>query len=177
MGAEGRIKNAYYKSFEAVLGKGFGMRRRVKNPPDNMINCLISFGNALMYSVCLSEIYHTQLNPTISFLHEPGTRRYSLSLDIADIFKPVIVDKIIFKLVNEQMIKERHFLKELNFAYLNEKGRRLFLENFDRRLKTTIYHPKLKRQLSYRSIVRQECYKLIKHLIEKEKYESFKMWW
>jgi len=177
MGTEGRIKQAYYGTFEKILKEGFEMEKRVKQPPDNMINCLISFGNSLLYSICLSEIFHTQLNPTISFLHEPGERRYSLSLDLAEVFKPVIVDKVIFKLINNKMINEKHFLKELNFCYLNEKGRRLFLQKFDERLQMVINYLKLNRQLSYRSLIRQECYKLIKHLIGEEKYQSFKMWW
>jgi len=72
MGVEGRIRDQYYQSFNAILRSGFEFERRVKRPPDNMINCLISFGNSLAYTTTLSEIYHTQLNPTISFLHEPG---------------------------------------------------------------------------------------------------------
>jgi CRISP-associated protein Cas1 len=58
---------------------------------------LISFGNSLLYATTLSEIYRTQLNPTVSFLHEPSARRYSLSLDLSEIFKPIIVDRTIFK--------------------------------------------------------------------------------
>ncbi len=106
MGIEGRIKNAYYSSFEGILIENFGFKKRVRQPQDNIINCLISFGNSLLYSICLSEIFHTQLNPTISFLHEPGERRYSLSLDLAEVFKPVITDKVIFKLVNNRMVNE-----------------------------------------------------------------------
>ena len=175
MAIEGRIKHFYYQSFSEILGIEF--KKRVRQPPDNMINCLISFGNSLLYTETLSQIYHTQLNPTISYLHEPGERRYSLALDIAEIFKPIIVDKIIFKLINNKMIKEKHFLKELNFCYLNKKGRRLFLENFDKRLSMTIFYQKLKKHISYKGLIRLECYKLIKHLIGEQKYQSFKMWW
>ena len=175
MAIEGRIKHLYYQSFSEILGIEF--KKRVRQPPDNMINCLISFGNSLLYTEVLSQIYHTQLNPTISYLHEPGERRYSLALDIAEIFKPVIVDKIIFKLINNKMIKEKHFLKELKFTYLNERGRRLFLENFDKRLSMTIFYKKLKRHISYKGLIRLECYKLIRHLIGEQKYQSFKMWW
>ena len=175
MALEGQVKNIYYQTFSEILGIEF--KKRVRQPPDNMINCLISFGNSLLYTEVLSQIYHTQLNPTVSFLHEPGERRYSLALDIAEIFKPVIVDKVIFKLINNKMIKEKHFLQELKFSYLNEKGRRLFLENFDTRLKMTIFYKKLKRHISYQELIRLECYKLIKHLIGEEKYKSFKMWW
>ena len=48
-----------------------------------------------MYTAVLSEMYKTQLNPTISYLHEPGSRRFSLSLDIAEIFKPLLMDNLI----------------------------------------------------------------------------------
>lgn len=177
MGVEGRIRDSYYQSFNSILRSGFEFERRVKRPPDNMINCLISFGNSLIYTTALSEIYHTQLNPTISFLHEPGERRFSLSLDLSEVFKPVIVDRIIFKLVNNRMIDDEHFLEELNFCYLNDKGRRLFISEYDEKLRTTIKHPVLKRSVSYQHLIRLECYKLIKHLLGEQRYEGFKAWW
>lgn len=177
MGIEGRIRDVYYKAFDNILRPGFQFERRTKRPPENMINCLISFGNSLIYTTTLSEIYHTQLNPTISFLHEPGERRFSLSLDISEIFKPVIVDRVIFNLINNRIIKEKHFDDELNYCYLNEEGRRVFLREYDEKLNITIKHRTLKRKVTYEHLIRIECYRLIKHIIGEKKYESFKMWW
>ncbi|MBS3056882.1 MAG: type I-B CRISPR-associated endonuclease Cas1 [Candidatus Aenigmarchaeota archaeon] len=177
MGIEGRIRNAYYQSFDRILRPGFEFEKRTKRPPENMINCLVSFGNSLLYTICLSEIYHTQLNATVSFLHEPGERRFSLSLDISEIFKPIIVDRVIFNLINNRLIKEEHFDDKLNFCHLNEAGRRIFISEFDEKLKTTIKHKKLKRKVSYKTLIKLECYKIIKHLIEGQKYEGFRMWW
>ncbi|MFQ6120253.1 MAG: type I-B CRISPR-associated endonuclease Cas1b [Methanosarcinales archaeon] len=176
MGLEGRIRDQYYQSLNVVLRTGFEFEKRVKRPPDNMINCLISFGNSLVYTTVLTEIYHTQLNPTISYLHEPRERRFSLSLDLSEIFKPILADKIIFNLINNQILKPEHFLKELNFCYLNENGKKLYLQEYDQKLKTTIMHRKLKRKVSYRRLIRLECYKLAKHLIGAENFEGFKTW-
>jgi len=142
-----------------------------------MINCLISFGNSLVYSTVLAEIYNTQLNPTVSYLHEPFERRFSLALDLAEIFKPFIADRVIFKLINKKMIDESHFSKELNYCLLNDKGKRVFLEAYDERLKTTIEHRNLGRKVSYQRLIRLECYKLIKHLLGIKKYEPFVIWW
>ena len=64
------------------------------------IRTLVSYVNTLVYTKVLSAIYNTQLNPTVSYLHEPGSRRFSLSLDIAEIFKPIIGDRLIFSLLN-----------------------------------------------------------------------------
>lgn len=131
----------------------------------------------MIYTTVLNEIYHTQLNPTISYLHEPGHRRYSLSLDIAEIFKPLIGDPIIFKLINNNMLRLDDFEEDVNYCYLNDSGRKKFIKEFDQKLATTIKHRKMKRNVSYRTIIRIECYKLIKHFIEDETYVPFKAWW
>ncbi|MHA1835727.1 MAG: type I-B CRISPR-associated endonuclease Cas1b [Candidatus Odinarchaeia archaeon] len=177
MSIEGKIRQIYYSSFNNILRSGFQLQKRVKRPPDNMVNCLISFGNSMLYATTLSEIYNTQLNPTISYLHEPGERRFSLSLDLSEVFKPLIVDKTIFSLINNRKIKSKHFLKELNYCYLNKKGREIFITEYENKLKTTIMHKKLKRKTSYQRLIRLECYKLIKHLLNEKKYDAFKIWW
>ncbi len=123
MGIEGRIREHYYSSFSSFLRDEFSFDKRTKMPPQNMLNSMISFGNSLLYSTILTEVYYTQLNPLISYLHESGERRYSLSLDISEIFKPLIVDRVIFNLINNRIIKKENFY-ELNSCYLNENGKR-----------------------------------------------------
>lgn len=177
MGTEGRIRDAYYKAFSTITKGKFQISKRIKRPPDNPMNTLISFGNSLMYTTVLSEIYNTQLNPTISYLHEPGERRFSLSLDISEVFKPTIVDRVIFKLVNENMINENDFTKNLNFCHLNENGKKTFLKEYDDKLSTTIKHQTLGKNVSYRTLIRLECYKLMKHINNIQEYEGLKMWW
>lgn len=177
MGIEGNIREAYYKSFNKIINQEINFETRVKRPPDNMINSLISFVNSLIYTTVLSEIYHTQLSPLISFLHEPGTRRFSLSLDIAEIFKPLIGDRLIFSLLNKNQITEKDFKKDLNYLYLKEKARRVILKEYDEKLKVTIMHKELKKKVSYRYLIRLELYKLVKHLIGEKEYEGFKIWW
>jgi len=177
MAIEGHIRNIYYQTFNKILKLDREFTKRVKQPPDNPINCLISFGNMLVYTTVLSEIYHTHLNPTISFLHEPGTRRFSLSLDLAEIFKPILSDKVTFKLINNQMIKPEHFDEKLNFCYLKEEGRKLYIREYDERLQTTIEHRELKRSVSYRHLIRLECYKLAKYILGEKEYKAFYAWW
>lgn len=177
MGCEGRAREAYYQSFNVILDGKFEMTKREKRPPSNPINALISFGNSMVYSTVLSEVYRTQLNPTVSYLHEPRERRYSLSLDISEIFKPLIADPIIFKLVNNNMLKEDDFDRDVGSCYLTENGRKKFLREFDSKLNTTVKHRKLKRNVSYRTLIRLECYKLVKHFLGDELYKPFKAWW
>lgn len=177
MGLEGNIRQRYYAAFPTILGDKYDFDKRVKNPPDNAVNALISFGNAMVYTTCLTEIYRTQLSPLISFLHEPGNRRYSLALDLAEIFKPLLADRIIFTCLNQGRIKQADFEKDLNFCHLSKNGRKAFVKAFEEKLQTTIMHRKLNRKVSYRRLIRLECYKLIKHITEAEAYDPFKAWW
>ncbi|MEM5810205.1 MAG: type I-B CRISPR-associated endonuclease Cas1b [Candidatus Aenigmatarchaeota archaeon] len=177
MGLEGNARELYYKTFPKIVGEDVEFKKRVKRPPDNMMNALISFVNSLVYTAVLKEIYRTQLNPTVSYLHEPSYRRFSLALDVAEIFKPIYGDRIIFDLLNNGKLKEEHFDKDLNYCYLKESGKRIVVKYFDDKLNTTIKHKKLKRNVSYKKIIRLELYKLIKHLLGEEQYKSFRIWW
>lgn len=177
MGIEGNIRKHYYKAWNVIVDQEIHFEKRVMHPPDNMINSLISFVNSLIYSKVLSEVYHTQINPTVSYLHEPGVRRYSLCLDIAEVFKPLVGDRLIFSLLNRKQITEDSFTKELNFLHLKKESSRLIAQELEERLKKTIMHKELERQVSYQYLIRLEVYKLIKHLIGEKEYEGFKIWW
>jgi len=66
---------------------------------------------------------------------------------LAEIFKPILADRLIFKLLNNRQVQEKHFRKELNFCYLEESGRKVVLQEYDERLKTTIKHRGLGRNV------------------------------
>jgi CRISPR-associated protein Cas1 len=178
MALEGNARDYYYRGFDKILdNRDFIFAERTRRPPRNRLNALISFGNSLLYVVALSEIYKTHLDPRIGYLHTTNFRRFSLNLDVAEIFKPIIVDRLIFTLINKGMVKKSHFEKHLNGIVLNEKGRMLFVEEMDKRLKATIRHQKLKRNVSYRRLIRLELYKLEKHLMDEECYQPFVARW
>jgi CRISPR-associated protein Cas1 len=173
---EGEIWARFYQSFRVFLPESFAMNKRVKRPPDNPINALISFGNTLLYTKTITQIFHTHLNQTISFLHEPAERRFSLSLDLSEVFKPVLVYKTIFDCVNNRKIMvEKHFDKKLNYALLNELGRKVFIEAFEERLNQTFEHQTLRRRCSYKQAIRLDGYKLIKHILEGKNFVPFCM--
>jgi len=177
MGYEGNIRKIYYKAWNIIVDQDIQFEKRTKHPPDNMINTLISFVNTLIYTKTLSEVYNTQLNPTISYLHEPGVRRFSLCLDISEIFKPLIGDRLIFSMLNRNQITEKSFTKDLNYLHLTKQASQQIIAELDSKLKTTIMHKELGREVSYGHLIRLELYKLIKHLIGEKEYSGFKIWW
>lgn len=177
MGIEGNCRQVYYSAFDEII-EGYAWEGRRKRPPQNELNALVSFGNAMCYTVCLDAIYNSQLNPTISFLHEPGTRRYSLALDLAEIFKPILVDRLVFRLCNRNELRSQHFDLIDDACFLSVSGRKVFVRTWEERLQQSIQHRQLDRSVSYRHLIRLESYKVAKYLLDMtDSYEPFKTWW
>lgn len=174
MGVEANIRQAYYNAFDKIVAEPeFQFEKRTKRPPENEFNALISFGNSLLYTTVLSQIYQTHLDPRIGYLHTNNHRRFTLNLDIAEIFKPVIVDRMIFSLLNRKQITKKDFLKDMNGVFLSEKGKKTAVQEFNSRLDTTVYLDKLRRHVSYRTLIRIEAYKIEKHILDDEEYRPF----
>lgn len=173
LGFEGNVWKIYYSSFPKFL-RGVKDFKRTFHPPRDSINAMISYGNALLYSTCLSAIYQSGLNPSISFLHEPSDRAFSLALDIADIFKPVIVERIVANLVNNRIMKDNDFQPKNDGVYLTEAGRRKFTEYYRDKLQTSLKSNTSKRILTYQGHILQECYNLLSSVKGEKEYKSFR---
>jgi len=175
MGVESQLWREFYTEFSKLL-KHFSFNGRNRNPPKDEVNAMISLGNSIMYSAALTEIRKTYLHPAISFLHEPLERRYSLSLDLADIFKPITTFRVILRLVNRGQIRREHFEKDVG-VLLNAEGLRVFLSEMNSELERKVLHPRLKRKTSLRYLMRLECYSLVRHFLGDSRYRSLRAWW
>ncbi|EHR79723.1 CRISPR-associated protein Cas1 [Thermococcus litoralis DSM 5473] len=176
MNVEARIRQEYYNLWDEVLPDGFKIVRRTRRPPENEMNALISFLNSRLYATIVSELYNTQLAPTVSYLHEPSERRFSLALDLSEIFKPIIADRIANRLVKQGIIKEGHFREELNGVLLTKEGMKTVLKAYNEELGKSVKHPGLKKNVTKQRLIRLEAYKLIKHLVGIKDYEPLVAW-
>ncbi|MBE3551075.1 MAG: type I-B CRISPR-associated endonuclease Cas1 [Brockia lithotrophica] len=178
MQAEGQAWEVYYRAMDAILdGTEFAFVRRSRRPPHNALNALISFVNTLLYTAILTEIYKTHLDPRIGYLHETNFRRFTLHLDVAEVFKPILAERLVISLVQKKQIQSKHFTATLGGIYLTEEGRNIVLQAWEERMKATFYHRMLKRNVSYRRILRLELYKLEKHFLGDAEYVPFRSRW
>ena len=178
MAVEGNVRDTYYRGFDRIINNpDFRFEARTRRPPANRLNALISFGNSLLYVLVLSEIYRTHLDPRIGYLHSTNTRRFTLNLDVAEIFKPILIDRLIFSLLNKGLIKKSHFKNNLGGIYLKENGQKIFVKEWEKKLQSTIRHRGLGRNVSYRRLIRLELYKIEKHILGDKEYNPFVVRW
>lgn len=163
MAYEANIQKEYYKVFDLIIkNKDFVFTKRTKRPCKNEVNALISFTNSLLYSTVLSEINKTALDYRIAYVHTNNSRGYNLNLDIADIFKPAIVDKIIINSINLKIISKRDFTRNNNGVYLSKSGMKKIVEIYDKKLNETL---KIDSKIhSYRYLIRKKLYELQSYL-------------
>lgn len=156
MMVEARNRQQYYQSFnEIVQSEDFTFRIRTKRPPKDEINAMISFGNVCLYRRIATEIYKHQIDIRIGFLHSTNRRAESLNLDIAELFKPIIVDRTIFTLINKGMISKNGDFEETDNegVYLSKSGKRVFLQEYQNKLYQKLTYNE--QQMTYDTLIRK----------------------
>lgn len=172
---EAQMREQYYSCFDIFIrNHSFSFHKRTRRPPKNEFNCLISFGNTLLYNYIATEICKSTLDIRIGFLHATNSRTKSLNLDIADMFKPLIIDRLVFSLINKRIISPKiHFVTESNGGvFLNNEGKRIFISFFYDKLskKVTVGDS----SMPYSAIIKEEIQKLVQSIRNNEKYRGFR---
>ena len=161
---EARFKNVYYSIFDVVLAdEKYKFDKRTVRPPLNEVNAIMSYGYSLLYGIILSIIDRSDLSPHISFIHSLSKSNDSLQLDLADIYKPVIIDRIMLRIIRKRQIDDDCFeYGEESRCYLNEKGTKLFIKEFNQLLKKTVeYHGK---SYTYKTMLYREVNELSEYI-------------
>jgi len=173
MASEGAFQKNYFQAWNSIIKnqRSFKFIKRSKQPPTDKINCLISYVNTRMYNIVLSEIYKTELDPRIGFLHEPNYRSLSLHLDIAEIFKPVIGDNIIFTLLNKNEITAKDFKTDSGrIRFTNEAIKKIELKIIKKMTEQTTIG---EQRLTWRQMIRREVNRIKRNVVETSEYEPF----
>lgn len=167
MGIEGNLHQHYYAGWKQI-DSALDFGPRVRRPPNNPVNCLISFLNQLTYTVVRHELFKTHLDESFSFLHSVSGGRSSLSLDLAEPFKPILADQLIFRFYRKHIVADNWFDQQEGVCLLTETGRRHVAEQFAQRLEERY------RERTYREWIYRECLGIERHLLGVEEYDAFK---
>jgi CRISPR-associated protein Cas1 len=168
LGNEGLVRALYYSSWKNI-SPDLDIKVRSRRPPEDRINAAISFSNSLVYSACSHAIRQTQLDPTLSFVHAPTQKRQSLALDFAEIFKPIIADRMVFSLFNLKTLDHKDFEEHSGACLLSENGREKFLLDFHSRMNDT----PINGEPGWRRIILKEAFALEAGVLGLREYVPF----
>jgi CRISP-associated protein Cas1 len=176
IGCEGAGSAAYFSVFGQLIKCGWphGFSKRVRRPPTDPVNAMLSYGYVLLATQVASVLATVGFDPYIGFLHASRYGKPALALDMMEEFRPLIVDSVVLSLLNNRQLEPKDFILEINSYRMTDVTKRLFLEKFEERLQEVITHPVFEYKVSYRRCIELQARLLGKCLTgEIETYTPF----
>lgn len=174
LGIEGSAAARYFNMYRELLKEDFGFTKRIKHPPPDPINILLSLGYSLLFNFVHSMIHLVGFDPYQGFFHQYKFGHAALASDIMEPMRAPVVDTLVLRMINLRMIKTRDFRKESAKVLLSREGLRKYFEEYDKRLRTKRRYAVVGKSFDFKQIIEWQCRHLARVLLEKEKtYKPF----
>ncbi|MDD5703106.1 MAG: CRISPR-associated endonuclease Cas1 [Dehalococcoidales bacterium] len=169
-GLEGSAGAAYYRAFKNILNQDLGFVTRVRRPPTDPINSLLSFGYTLLTYALHSAISVVGLDPYLGIFHATEQSRPNLALDMVEEFRPIIVDSMVLWLINSKVMTLADFhlpQKSGELVVITDEGIKKLIHYYEMKVQSKIFHPALNGQTSYRHCFELQVRQLAKTMLTK----------
>ena len=142
-GIEGDAASHAFAVYGHLLApSGISFPGRVRRPPTDPANALLSFLYTLLAHDCTAALLAAGLDPQLGFLHRDRPGRPSLALDLMEELRPLIADRHAIALLNRRQITPKDFHVDPTHAHrLTDPARKTLLTTWQERKKTTLTHP------------------------------------
>ena len=144
-GVEGEAASAYFSCFDSLIvnqKEHFTFNERIKRPPTDYVNALLSFIYTLLAHECASALETVGLDPQVGYLHTDRPGRKSLALDLMEELRPYLADRMVLSLINRKQVSENGFVRRENGVVLmNDNTRKEVLVAWQNRKREEIVHP------------------------------------
>lgn len=150
-GIEGSAAKAYYRVFDSMLLTEDTMLHfygRNRRPPKDPCNALLSFTYTLLATDCIQALESAGLDPYVGFFHGDRPGKPSLALDIMDELRPLLAERLVLRLINLNMMTSDMFEgKEDEGVYLNQDGRKIVLQEWNRMKRKEVFVPEFAKNI------------------------------
>lgn len=173
-GLEGVGSAVYFGSFNQVINNPqFSFQARRRRPPTDPINGLLSLGYSLLRHDIQSAVNIVGFDPYLGYLHVEHYGRPALALDLMEEFRPLIVDAMVLKILNKELLSPGDFETEpiSKAVSLTKEGLKTFLRCYEEKKQSSFKHPVLKRKCTYQEAFEIQARLMAKYLMgETDKY-------
>lgn len=176
LGVEGKGTAIYFGVFKRLFKDDWPFEKRVRRPPTDPINVLLSFGYTILQHNIESAVNLVGLDPYLGFLHAVEYNRPSLSLDLMEEFRPIVTDSVVLRVCNSHLVTPANFSKTDDPerpVLLDDEGRANFIREFEARLAQEFKHPDTQERVTYRRCFELQVRRLANCLKSGETYKPF----
>jgi len=108
MGIEGSAAKIYYQQFARML-TSIAFPGRKKRPSTDPANALLSLGYVMVGNEIAAQLEAQGFDPGIGFLHGLRYGRKSLALDVVEVFRQPVIDRLTLRLLNRRRLTAEDF--------------------------------------------------------------------
>ncbi len=177
LGVEGQASAAYFGVWKALLKPPWRFDKRVRRPPTDPVNIMLSFGYTLLVQNVLTAVLTTGMEPYVGFLHQVGYNKPSLALDLAEEFRPMVVDSVVMRCCNNDLLDPGHFVAgdDEYPLVMTPEGRKIFIRELETRFTQEFKHPETQESVSYRRLFLLQAYRMAAAIgeVNAEPYRPF----
>lgn len=176
LGVEGSATGHYFRAFRLLLNEGWVFEGRRRRPPTDPVNVLLSFGYTILQQNVLGAVLTAGLDPYVGFLHQMAYNRPSLALDLMEPFRPLVVDSVVLRCINNEVVRLDDFTTSDDPArpvVLGDEGKRRYIRELEHRLTQAFKHPGTGEQVTYRRLFLLEAYALARVLTDEDENAMF----
>lgn len=109
MGLEGSSAAAYFSGFRLGLDQDYGFNRRVRRPPTDPVNSVLSLLYTLLINRTYAAVRLAGLDPQPGVLHSMDYGRHALPLDLVEEFRAILADSLTLSLFNLRSLQQQDF--------------------------------------------------------------------
>ncbi len=103
-GVEGQAASTYFKNFRHGLLQDWNFTRRLRRPPSDPVNAVLSFLYSLLAARCVAALRQAGLDTQPGIMHEISYSRDALALDLMEEFRPMLADTLTLSLFNMRVL-------------------------------------------------------------------------
>lgn len=138
-GFEGKASALYFECYGLLFNRNLPFHtpsfQRVRRPPTDPVNSLLSFGYSMLHNNIFSMVRLCGMNPYIGFLHAERKGNPALVNDLVEEFRTVI-DSLVLYTLNRGILKENDFYyrKDQPGCFLSNDARKRYINIFEERM-------------------------------------------
>src|ERR1035438_6608366 len=167
-GIEGDAAREYFGAFDSLIlenKEAFFFNKRLRRPPLDNVNSLLSFLYTLLVHDCRSALESVGLDPQSGFLHALRPGRPALALDLMEELRPMVADRLALSLINRRQVAPEFFqTSESGAILMTDAGRKEVLTAWQKRKQEDLRHPFLDESIPIGMIPYTQALLLARHL-------------
>ncbi|MCB2186992.1 MAG: CRISPR-associated endonuclease Cas1 [Deltaproteobacteria bacterium] len=176
LGLEGEAAKHYWAALTLLVDKEWGFSGRVRRPPGDPVNLVISYTASLLYRDLSCLTARHGLHPGFGSLHGALDGKPGCVSDLVEEFRAPLCEGLAIYLVNNHILSQDMFYQtEKRPCQVTSQGRETIIRSFEAWLDRPVKSPRAGEKVKWRGLMDEQVLAYRDHVWGRGPYEPYDM--